>query len=181
VKSVTSMDLRPGVVVNTAAIEEAAFKEQLSAARSDTERYLSRSEHTAHQLRLYLVKRKYLEMTADDTVRWAENYGLVDDRRYASVYIRSHSRNSPMGNFRIRMELKKRGISDSITDEILSERDEGELRKTLVKTVRDKYSYLNREVGLRRAAGYLQRRGFQYDLIGSVLNEAFRDSEERTD
>ena len=113
-------------------------------------------------------------------LKWTCTCGLVDDRRYASIYIRSHSGNSPMGNFRIRMELKKRGISESIMDDVLAERDEHDLYQTLVKTVKKKYGHLEIQTGLRRAKGYLQRRGFQYDLIGRVLNEVFQDSEEHT-
>ncbi|MCK4807799.1 MAG: RecX family transcriptional regulator, partial [Candidatus Aegiribacteria sp.] len=143
--------------------------------------YLSFSERTLHQLRSYLIGRKYLERVVDDMLLWAERCGLVDDKRFASIYIRSHSRNSPMGNFRIRMELKKRGIPDSIIDEVLSERDEGDLYRILVKTTKNKYGYLEKQTGLRRARGYLQRRGFQYDLISRVMDEVFRDSEEHTD
>lgn len=181
IKSIVAMELHPGSIVDTCEIEEAAFREQLPFARRDSERYLSLSERTLHQLRSYLIGRKYLERVADDMLLWAERCGLVDDRRYASIYIRSHSRNSPMGNFRIRMELKKRGIPDSITDEVLSQRDEDDLQQTLVKTVKNKYGYLERQTGLRRATGYLRRRGFQYDLISRVIDEVFRNSEEQTD
>ncbi len=174
------MDLHAGSIVQAVEIEEAAYREQLPFARSDAERYLSFSERTAFQLRSYLARRKYLERVADDMIQWACGCGLVDDKRYASVYIRSHSENSPMGNFRIRMELKKRGISESITDNVLAERDEHDMYKTLVKTVKNKYGYLEVQTGLRRAKGYLQRRGFQYDLIGRVLDEVFRNSEEQT-
>ncbi len=175
------MKLLPGSIVDTGEIEEAAFREQLPAAHRDTERFLSLSERTMHQLMSYLVGREYLESVTDDTLRWAERCSLVDDRRYATIYIRSHSRNSPMGNFRIRMELRKRGISDGITDEVLSQRDEVDLHRTLVKTVKSKYGYLDKQTGLRRAAAYLQRRGFQHDLISRVIDEAFRNSEEQTD
>jgi len=175
------MELHTGSIVETGDIEEAAFKEQLPFARSDAEKYLSFSERTALQLRSYLIGRKYLERVADEMLQWACSCSLVDDRRYASIFVRSHSENSPMGNFRIRMELAKRGISESIADDVLAERDEHDLRRILVKTVRNRYGCLERQKGLRRAKGYLQRRGFQYDLIGSVIDEVFRDSEEQTD
>ncbi len=165
------MGLYPDIIADSAKIREVALKEQPPAARRDTERFLSRSEHTTHQLISYLIKRKYLEKVTSDTLKWAERNGLVDDRRYASIYIRSHSHRSPMGNFRIRMELKKRGISDSIMDELLSEREESDLYRILVKTIIEKYGHLEKKKALRRATGYLQRRGFQYDLIGRVVNE----------
>ncbi len=175
------MELHTGSIVESVEIEEKAFREQLPFARSDAEKYLSFSERTALQLRSYLIGRKYLEMVADDMLQWALRCGLVDDRRYASIYVRSHSGNSPMGNFRIQMELKKRGISESITDDVLAERDEQDLYRILLETVKKRYGYLERQAGLRRAKGYLQRRGFQYDLISRVIDEVFRDSEEHTD
>ncbi len=174
------MNLHAGSIIETSKIEETAYREQLPSARSDAERYLSFSERTMLQLRSYLIGRKYLERVADDMLGWACASGLVDDRRYASIYTRSHSGNSPMGNFRIRMELKKRGISESITDDVLAERDEHDLYRDLVKMVKNKYGYLERQTGLRRAKGYLQRRGFQYDLISRVLNEVFQNLEEQT-
>lgn len=174
------MNLHAGSIVEAGEIEEAAYLEQMPSARIDSERYLSFSERTTLQLRSYLIGRHYLERVADDMLGWACACGLVDDRRYASIYIRSHSGNSPMGNFRIRMELKKRGIPESITDDALAERDEYDLYQTLVKTVNNKYGYLEKQTGLRRAKGYLQRRGFQYDLISRVINEVFQDSEEHT-
>lgn len=180
-KCIAAMELYPDSIVDPAVIRETALREQSPAARNDTERFLSRSEHTMHQLRSYLTKRKYLEKVASDTLKWAERNGLVDDRRYASIYIRSHSHNSPMGNFRIRMELKKRGISDSITDELLSEREESDLYRILVKTIAEKYGHLEKEKALRRAMGYMQRRGFPFELIGRVVSEALRNPEEQSD
>ncbi len=169
------MELRIGSIVRTDEIEEAAFREQLSFARIDAEKYLSFSERTKLQLRSYLIGRKYLERVADEMLQWACGCGLVDDRRYASIYVRSHSGKSPMGNFRVRMELKKRGIPDSITDDVLAERDEHDLHQVLVKTVKNKYGYLERQTGLRRARAYLQRRGFQYDMISMIIDEVFRN------
>jgi regulatory protein len=173
VKSVTASGIRSGSNIDITDIEEIASRDQQPAARGDTERYLSRSEHTVHQLGVYLSKRNYLESVIEDTLSWAQRCGLVDDRRYAAIFVRSHSRVSPMGNFRIRMELKKRGISEKISHEVLSIREEEEMHITLLKTVKNRYGHLEREAGMRRAAGYLQRRGFQHDLIRSLLDEVF--------
>ncbi len=86
-----------------------------------------------------------------------------------------------MGNFRIGIELKKRGISSSIVDEVLARRDENELYPALVKTISDKYGYLDREKRFRRAQSYLRRRGFQHDMIGRIMDDAFQNSEDTSD
>jgi SOS response regulatory protein OraA/RecX len=79
--------------------------------------------------------------------------------------------------FREQLSFARRDIMD----EVLAERDERDLHQILVKTVRNRYGYLERQRGLRRAKAYLQRRGFQYDLISSIMDEVFRNSEEQTD
>jgi len=173
------MGLHSDSDVDPAQLMEAVLRDQPPAARRDTERFLAGAEHTLQQLRAYLDKRKYHMLVIDDILHWAERTGLVDDHRYASIFIRSHSRNSPMGNFRIRMELRKRGVSDSIIDELLSLREEDDLRCILVKTVRSKYGNLERDKALRRSMSYLQRRGFQYDMIRRIVNEALADPEEQ--
>jgi len=175
------MGLHTDSIVNTVEIRETAIRVQTPAARSDTERFLSRYEHTEHQLMSYLLARKYLKRVIDDTLEWAERNGLVDDKRYASIYIRSHSDNSPMGNFRIRMELGKRGIPESIIDGLLADREESDLQKILIRTVKQKYGHLEKKTALRRAMAYLRRRGFHYDLISTVVNLALRDKVEQTD
>lgn len=169
------MGLESDMEVDAAVIEEVAIKKQASTARKDTERYLAKSEHTASQLRKHLLKRKYHEQVIKDTLEWAERSNLVDDERYASIFLRSHSSKSPMGTFRIRAELQRKGINGGIIDSILEEHDDMELFEVLVRTVRSRYSHLDGDRAFRRAAGYLKRRGFNSDLILKVLNSVFND------
>lgn len=174
------MGLEPDAEIDAAAVEEAAVRKQAPAARKDTERYLAKSEHTANQLRKHLLDKKYLEQVINDTLEWAERSNIVDDERYASIFLRSHSNNSPMGKYRIRAELRRRGIKESIIDSILEEYDDNELSEILIKTVKSRYAHLDSDKAFRRAAGYLRRRGFNSDLIMMVIKSAFVDSGEDT-
>ena len=177
-KSVSEFSLNPGSKADRLEIEKIAFRDQKPAARSDAERYLAGSEHTVRQLEAYLLRRRYIDDVIEEILSWAKRCGLVDDRRYATEFVRSHSEQSPMGNYRMRIELRKRGVSEQITDDILTLREESDLRESLVKKVYEKYGRLDREKGMRRAAGYLQRRGFQHDLIRGILTEVFRRKDE---
>jgi len=178
---VNELGLREGSSLVPAEMDELASKQQMSAARRDLQRYLAGAEHTREQLRHYLEGRLYHTGVIDDLIEWAVDTGLVDDLRYAEAFIRSHSGRSPMGNFRMRLELGKRGVPSEITDELLSERDEEELFGDLVREVRSKYGRLERTRAFRRASGYLQRRGFAYDLVRRVLGSALDDRREAGD
>ncbi|MCK5064217.1 MAG: regulatory protein RecX [Candidatus Fermentibacteraceae bacterium] len=169
------MGLESDMEVDAAVIEEVAIIKQASNARKDTERYLLKSEHTVSQLRKYLLDREYHEQVIKDTLEWAERSNLVNDERYASIFLRSHSSKSPMGKFRIRAELQRKGINGTIIDSILEEHDDMELFEVLVRTVKSRYSHLDHDKAFRRAAGYLKRRGFNSDLILKVMKSVFND------
>ena len=166
------LQLEPGATVEEEVLVSAARTDQIPSARNDCRRYLSRFDRTESQLRSYLMKRKYLKSVADSVTEWAVGSGLVDDCRFASIYIRSHSGSDPLGNFRIRRELRKRGVSAGIIEELLCERNEEDYLETLVAKVSSKYGHLPFRRACRRASSYLARRGFPHDLIRRVLNEA---------
>jgi regulatory protein len=172
------MGLESDVKIDVAAVEEVAVRKQVPAARKDTERYLAKSEHSVNQLRRYLLDKEYLEQVIDDTLEWAERSNLVNDERYASIFLRSHSSNSPMGKDRIRTELRRRGIKEGIIENLLEEHDDSALSEILIRTVKNRYAHLDSDKAFRRAAGYLRRRGFNSDLILMVIKSAFIDSGE---
>jgi len=159
-------------MADPAELDRLELELQTPAAREDTQRYLAGTEHTAQQLSRYLKKKRYNPEVVRSTVSWAREYGIVDDGRYAEIYVRSHSRTSPMGNYRLRRELRKRGVASDIVSRVLEERQEDDLFETLVRDVAGKYGGLEHEKARRRAFGYLQRRGFQHHLIMEVLMKA---------
>lgn len=174
------MGLESDVEIDAAAVEEAAVRKQGPAARKDTERYLAKSEHTVSQLRKHLIDKKYLEQVINDTLKWAKRSNLVNDERYASIFLRSHSSNSPMGKYRIHAELRRKGIKEEIIESVLEEHEDSELYEILIRTVKNRYARLDSDKAFRRAAGYLKRRGFNSELIMMVIKRAFIDSGEDT-
>lgn len=166
----------PGLPVLPAEMDRLAHREQLPRARSDAQRYISAGERTMKQFRSYLERRGYHSAVVSDISGWALDTGLVNDKRYAEVFVSSHSRRSPMGNFRIRMELLERGVPSNVVEEILAGRDEEELQSSLVREIAGKYGDMEHEKAYRRASGYLRRRGFSFDLVRRVLEEALGSS-----
>jgi regulatory protein len=149
---------------------------QTPAARMDALRHLSRAEHTMGQLSRYLAGRGYSAAVIEAVVKWAGERGIVDDRRFASVFLDSHTTHSPLGARRIRQELRKRGVPEAAVSEALEERDDASLFDSLVETVRRKYGRLPKDAAFRRAAGYLTRRGFSTDLVFRILAKALDGS-----
>ena len=86
-----------------------------------------------------------------------------------------------MGNYRLRMELKKRGVSSETVDAVLSSRDEEDIHKQLVSEIRNRYGGLEKQKAVRRASSFLARRGFGFQLVREVVEEALDSEREPTD
>jgi SOS response regulatory protein OraA/RecX len=148
---------------------EALQAAQIRCARADAGRFLEYRERTTGQLIEKLVSLEYPREVAEDTVAWAGEYGYVNDLRYCSMYISSKS----MGKLRLRVELLGKGAAEAAVDEALAGISENGSFQEAVAAVRKRYGALDDgERAFRRAASWLQRRGYPGGFIARVLREA---------
>ena len=148
------------------------------AARGDLERYLARREHSVRQCRDYLLRRRgYFPGIADSVIRYALEYGLVDDRRYSSSVVRAaQSSSRPASGRHVARTLRAAGVSHEVVEEALDGFDDVSAIDVLVQKLRRKYctGRLDRETIRRRAAAYLARRGFDtaavVEAVGRILS-----------
>ncbi len=144
-------------------------KLQLHGARTDAQRFLEYSERSTGQLKKKLTSLGYSESVSLEIVEWAEKYGFVNDVRFSELFIKSRT----MGKLRLRVELLKRGVNQAAVEQVLSGYSDLSEFDEVVASVRKKYGGIqDRERALRRAAGWLQRRGYSGEFIHRVLTEA---------
>lgn len=123
-------------------------KEQI---RNQLAALLGKWPKTVLQARNWLDRRGLEEGDADAILDDLQQAGLLDDALYARFFVEGHRE---WGDFRLRHELKRRGISGLAVREAI---DEAHDPLAAEKLVRDW-----RKSGLddRRIAGRLARRGF---------------------
>lgn len=114
---------------------------------------------------------------ADDvqaTLSRLQQERFLDDRRYAERFIESAVSSGRYVGYRLRQELKRRGVAAELVESVLDERrndtDEHELARALVAR---RYASFHATTAddreRRRVAGFLQRRGFGSGAIRAVL------------
>lgn len=144
-------------------------KLQLHAARADGQAFLACSERSTGQLRRKMLSLGYPPGVAEQTVKWAVEYGFADDLRFCGLFARSKT----MGKARLRLELKKRGVEEGAIEAFLSRVSDEEHFSNAVKLVAARYGRIeDRERALRRASGWLSRRGYSGEFIHRVLKAA---------
>ena len=138
-------------------------------ARDTAFRLLTRREHSRAELHNKLTARGYDSDIADDLLTSLAAEDLVSDHRYAQAFV-AHRVNAGYGPQRIMMELKDKGVALEIIDQALlaAEVDWDELLRV----------QHNRKFGISKAgsfkewsrrAQYLDRRGFNTDMICRVM------------
>ena len=128
------------------------------------------------------MTRKGIEASAQEgALASLVELGLVDDVRYARAWIHDRDRLAPRGEAVLRQELLLKGIDRETISHVLAERrsqaadeeaeqpGELELARRLAQGKERLYANLPEEVRRRRLAGFLQRRGFSYDVVRRIL------------
>jgi regulatory protein len=107
--------------------------------------------------------------------------GLLDDRAFAEAYVRSRMAQRPMGRRLLQQELLHRGVGEETAAEAVGRAyvavPEADLARELVrKKIRAGGGGDSRRVR-QKLADMLGRRGFDWDVIASVIQETEWESD----
>ncbi|MEI6404325.1 MAG: regulatory protein RecX [Actinomycetes bacterium] len=100
--------------------------------------------------------------------------GLVDDRGYAELLVRSKTKVKRLSRRALRMELLKKGIDPEIISQVLAsvtDDDEIQMARELVEKKMRSLTKVDPVVAQRRLSGQLARKGYSHSVIMKVLNE----------
>lgn len=146
---------------------------KLGSARARAIRILGSRNLSSHEIGKRLVSKGESAGIAQETVKWLEDIGAINDPEYAGQIVRHYSAKG-FGLARIRDELFRRGIPRELWDEALTFLERPEDSETAEDAVQ---IFLDRKLRgstdkdeLRRAADALCRRGFSYEDAKSAVN-----------
>lgn len=133
--------------------------------------YLSRREHTTHELAQKLLNKEYETEEVHEALEKLSAEGLLSDERFveAFVYHRMHRGSGP---FKIHAELRQKGVSDAMIAEFLDERDSAWLniaQEVRVKKFGPAFPSDIKEKA--RQARFLQQRGFTHEQTRVALRD----------
>jgi regulatory protein len=143
---------------------EAAFQKALH--------FIDYRPRSTDEVRKNLIKHKCPEGLVEETLERLKRSGLVNDDAFARAWVENRNTFRPRGKAVLRMELRRKGLSDDVIQSVLDEQKDEE---ALCLAAAKKQS--RRLVGLEfvdfrsKLAGHLGRRGFSYDVISPVVSQ----------
>jgi regulatory protein len=133
--------------------------------------YRARSEA---EVKTKLAQSGFPSKIIEPTLGKLRSLKLLDDEAFARSFAQARIEDRGYGPLRLERELRRKGIANSIISRLLDESfaqngGRERARALLEKTFRGQD--LSDVKALRRAVGFLQRRGYRDSVIAEILNQ----------
>jgi regulatory protein len=175
--------LRAGDRISAGRQRELHLEDAPYRARERALRFLGARDRSEKEVEMRLRHAGFDAAVIGVTLGWLRDLGYVDDRRFAAAYS-AEKRRTGLGPRRIRAELAGKGIERPIVDEVLELADGGSDAveagsDALEQLVRRRFASqfgIDPDAAERRLAGFLARRGYDWDTIGDMARKLRAES-----
>ncbi|NIM19660.1 MAG: hypothetical protein GTO51_04675 [Candidatus Latescibacteria bacterium] len=165
-----------GSVLSEADVERLCRIDQYFRGKEKALKLLSIRSRSRHEIRTALDSLDLEASIRNGILDELEEFGYIDDNRFACEYIRAKVDSRQLGPHRLKFELTKRGVNQSIIDDALGEIFTGDTQEDLAwKIVRKKLSSQKpNEKTARRLSAMLRRKGFDFAVVNRVIYELLK-------
>ena len=172
--------LKTGQTLAPAEIEELCQRDAVEVAYERVLSYLSYRPRSCAEIERYLGRHQVPVDTSQAVLERLSQAGFVDDEAFAKYWVENREQFRPRGTRSLRFELRGKGLSDEAIDGALEGVNEGESAYRAAQVRARRLKGLEYAVFCRRLGAFLQRRGFDYDVIKETLDHLWRESQGST-
>lgn len=177
VKAIVAARLRVGQDLTDNDIaslkERNAFEEAYHSALN----FLSYRPRSTAEVKWNLQDKEIPDVIIQAVIERLTRAGLLDDSNFAEYWVEQREQFKPRSARMLRYELKQKGVASHHIDAALQDLDETESARRLAAKRVHRYTHLAREEFWRKMVGYLQRRGFHYQIIKPIVEELWQEIE----
>jgi regulatory protein len=170
--------LKKGQALTEAQINALKSRDDVAQALDTAVRFLAARPRSITEIRRRLAKKDIEEAVVEEVIDRLMTLNYVDDLEFARFWVRNREDFNPRGPMALRYELRQKGLADSIIDQVLAELDpEDSAYRAAQKKFR---SLRGKEPDEQRTkvGAFLNRRGFSYDVVRTVLDRIVQEQEE---
>ncbi len=163
-----------GERISERQIEKVLYDENIKRAKKKVLDYLHYRARSIKEINDKLREKKFSQEIIDKVVEDFKRVGLLDDEKFAAAFVRSRMVKKKVSKRFLLMELKDKGIKEEkvykIIDENYGEKSEYEVAYHLYRKKLG-VGNLSDITTKKRLTDFLQRRGFDWDVISEVIQQ----------
>ena len=162
--------LQVGQKLSEQKIDELRQKDGNEVAFQSAVKLLNYRPRTKKEIRQKLIEKGYSNAQTQDVIDRLENSGLVEDARFAQMWVENRNEFHPRSQRLMQLEMKQKGIDEEVIESALGgSADDSELALRAAKKQLRKYEHLEWPVFRQKLSAFLARRGFTYGTIAPVV------------
>jgi regulatory protein len=173
--------LHEGDEIAESVIDDVLLSEERSRAKKKALALLSHSARSVGEIRRRLLDADFSERTVERVIRDFVRVGLLDDRAFALAYAQSRLAQRAVGKRLLMQELLHKGIDEesaaAAAEGAYGTVSEIQMAKQLVERKKRSMASGDRRKMKQKLSDMLFRRGFEWDVISSVVQEAVWENE----
>jgi regulatory protein len=177
------MNLHLDQEISPAELEQLQYEEMRQQAVERAINYLSFRPRSQQEVRRYLRKKETPPEIIEAALERLQGLDYLNDRSFASFWVENRERFNPRGSQALRNELRLKGVERDIVEEMVDDEHDEEraLRAAnkkaalLLQTPEMDYATFRNRLG-----GFLQRRGFSYEIVARVVRALWQKHKEQS-
>ena len=157
---------------------------QRFAVRQRAFRYLGRRLLSENELRLKLKQKKYDDIIINEIIEDLKEKNYLNDFEFANVFASENIRNKFWGKNKLKAELMKRGVSNEIISDVISEKfQDGNDLQNAVDLAEKKYKLLalrslEQNKIKEKLISFLFSKGYEYEIIKEAVEKLIKSGDE---
>lgn len=169
--------LEIGMEVDDDFIKKVVGAEEQNKVTNKALNLLSYRQRSEKEIYTALKRKDCEEVYIYKAMEYCRMQGYLDDRAFAESFIRDKLNLNKLGIERIKYELMSKGVSRDIIDDVLVVDKDDQFEAALDLAQRKLPSYKNDDKNgiYRKLSGFLQRKGYTFDIISKVMKETLKD------
>jgi regulatory protein len=170
-----AIGLRVGQALSPEEIAQLQDRDLAEVAYEGALGFLGYRPRSHAEVEAYLRRRKASPAVAQTVITRLTSAGLVDDDAFARYWVENRESFRPRGRRSLRFELRRKGVPDTVVDSATGEINEADSAYRAAHDRAQRLSSLDYAVFRRRLAGFLQRRGFYYEVVKETVDRLWRE------
>jgi regulatory protein len=155
---------QPRTIEDTPQAREYAISKSL--------KFLSFRPRSEKEVREFLKKKGFLSPTIEPTIERLTELKFLNDEDFARWWTEQRQKSRGRGKIVIKQELAQKGIERVTVDETLGDaQDDYKTAKEVFEKYKHRYVGMEFNEYYRKAGGFLQRRGFSWDVVKKILDQ----------
>jgi len=171
-------NLKEGWEIDLSYIAQVIAEDNYGKGKNYALKIIERGMKSKKELQDKLKLKEYSQGDIDKIIAFLSEYGYVDDGKYAKYYIESYK--NTKSKLLIKHALLGKGIDQDTIEKYLSIIEEDTERDKAKTLALKKYNLLkgkDKNCIRKKIGDMLIRRGYEYHLIKSVINDILEDDE----